>query len=349
MVAAIYVSSVVMPAISPSTSQKGIVQYVSAANDWYLGKGVKAGTYFTYKIQDHDTKQSQPFVITIYFKQFDSTKKYWIAPVYVTEPDGKVLQGTFHLSDLDLSALGTSQIPADMRPYRSAYVNTLDWLASFVPKPGQSLSAPYWGKLAAIGGSPIAPSGSAKVTVPAGTFDTTAVSWHYGADNSSYVAPDLPYPIKAQAFAAVTTGNPPVQFSFELQATGQGSPPAPKSQIEAAPKPPLTLQTARGTYYIQLFWEPASIVHGKATKFGVLFMDSSKNVVNQVTYGFDLTTSDGKPIKTIKDQKAPDGTGIQIANIPKAGPFVAKINVNAVAGNPMGEFIESAAFNLAAT
>lgn len=92
--------------------------------------------------------------MTIYLKQFDSSKKYWIAPVYVVEPNGNVLNVTFHLSDLDLSAPGTSQIPVEMKPYRSAYVNTLDWLASFVPKPGLSLTAPYWGKLAAIGGSP---------------------------------------------------------------------------------------------------------------------------------------------------------------------------------------------------
>jgi hypothetical protein len=31
----------------------------------------------------------------------------------------------------------------------------------------------FWEKIAAIGGSPISPSGSAEVTVPAGAFDTT--------------------------------------------------------------------------------------------------------------------------------------------------------------------------------
>lgn len=323
------------------------IQKAYADNNWYLGKGAKAGTYYTYKVQDHDTKEGQPFTMTIYFKQFDNNKGYWIAPVYVVEPNGNVVNGTFHLSDLDLSALGSSQIPVALRPYRSAYVNTLDWLASFVPKPGQSLSAPYWGRLAAIGGSPIAPSGAAKVTVPAGTFDTTAISWHYGADNNIYVNPNIPYPVKAQAFAAVTTGSPPIQFAFDLQSAGQGQPKIPKSQIEAA-KPPLTLQTGRGTYNIQLFWEPAIIVHGKPTKFGVLFMDSSKNIVNQVSYTFAVTTPEGKTINQAADQKAPDGTGIQIITIPQAGPFIVKISIDAVAGNPSGEFIESATFNLAA-
>lgn len=70
---------------------------------------------------------------------------------------GKVINGTLHLSELDLTALGKSQIPSEMKPYRSAYTSSLEWLAAFVPKPGQSLSAPYWGKIASIGGSPIAP------------------------------------------------------------------------------------------------------------------------------------------------------------------------------------------------
>ena len=336
----------VAPILLLSESTIGI-QKAYADNNWYLGKGAKANTYYTYKIQDHDTKESQPFIMTIYLKQFDNSKGYWIAPVYVTEPNGNVINGTFHLSDLDLTALGSSQISTALRPYKSAYVNTLGWLASFVPKPGQSLSAPSWGKLAAIGGSAIAPSGAAKVTVPAGTFDTTAISWHYGADNHIYVNPDMPYPIKAQAFAAVTTGAPPIQYAFELQSTGQGQPKQPKTLI-LEPKSPLTLQTGRGTYNIQLFWQPAIIVHGKVTQFGILFMDSSNNIQNQVSYTFSVTTPDGKIIKQAADQKAPDGTGKQSIIIPQAGPFLVKVSIDAVAGNPSGEFIESATFNLGA-
>ena len=95
------------------------LQKAYADNNWYLGKGVKANTYYTYKVQDHDTKESQPFLMTIYFKQFDNSKGYWIAPVYVTEPNGNVINGTFHLSDLDLTALGSSQIPTALKPYKA--------------------------------------------------------------------------------------------------------------------------------------------------------------------------------------------------------------------------------------
>ena len=199
---AILLSSVLLSACLTGIALNyiGSIKNAYAQNNWYVGKGVQANTYYTYKIQDHDTKQGQPFIMTIYFKQFNSTGSYWIAPTIVVYK-GEVYNGTMHLSDLDLTPLGSSKIPAEMRDYVSGYKDSLAWLSAFVPKPGLSLTAPYWGKIAAIGGSAVAPGGGAKVTVPAGTFDTTVVTWHYGVDNNLYVNPNMPYPVKAQTFA----------------------------------------------------------------------------------------------------------------------------------------------------
>ena len=146
------------------------------SENWYVGKGVKPDTYYTYEVKNTDTNQGQPFTMTIYFKEFNETGKYWVAPTFVVD-QGKVINGTLYLSDLDLTALGTSPIPKEMDQYRSAYATTLTWLTAFVPKPGQSLSSPSWGKIASIGGSEIRPSGGAKVTTPAGSFDTTVVTY----------------------------------------------------------------------------------------------------------------------------------------------------------------------------
>ena len=86
--------------------------------------------------------------MTLYFKQYNSTGQYWIVPTYVVT-HGEVFKGILHLSDLDMSVLGTSQIPDNMSKYASAYSTTLHWLASFVTKatPG-SLTGAYWGKIA---------------------------------------------------------------------------------------------------------------------------------------------------------------------------------------------------------
>jgi hypothetical protein len=317
-----------------------------ADDNWYVGKGAKPNMYVTYKIQSHDTNQGQPFTMTIYFKEFNDTGHYWVAPVYVND-EGKIINGTFNLSDLDLTALGTSQIPPTMSQYRSAYTSSLEWLSAFVPKPGQSLSSPTWGKIASIGGSPIGPGGQEKITVPAGIFDTKVISWHKGVDNKIWLNKDMPYPIKAQTFADTTTTNPPLQYAFELLATGQGQPPVPKSVLEI-PKPPLTLQTARGTYYIKLFWQPDPIKVGNETDFGLLFLDNSQTLVDkQVSYSFKVTDINGTVIRDVHNQQALGGTGTQKGlKFEKSGPIDVTVRVEGVQGENMGDFVESADFNL---
>jgi hypothetical protein len=316
-------------------------------NNWYVGKGAKPNTYYTYEIQNFDTNEGRPFLMTIYLKNYDSANQYWVAPVYVVD-QGKVFNGTLHLSGLDMSALGSSEIPPEMNKYRAAYSNSLQWLAAYVPKPGQSLSAPNWGKIAAIGGSAISPGGSAKVTTPAGTFDTTDVSWRYGPTNHIYVNPNLPYPVKAKTFAAVTTGNPPVQYAFELQSSGAGEPAPPKS-VQELPKSPLTQQTGRATYSIQLLWEPDPIVAGKETTIGLIFSNSFGATITQVTYDLSITSENGTKVTEMKDQRADEGTAMQKVIFPFPGPNDAKVTITSVEGVPTGEFVESATFTVVAT
>lgn len=330
--------------VLPYSISGGIAANAQQNDMWYLGKGARENTYYTYKIQDHDTNQGQPFTMTVFFKDFNETGKYWIAPVFVVDK-GKVLNGTFHLSDLDLTALGSSVIPKEMSPYRSAYANTLQWLESFVPRPGQSLSAVNWGKIGSIGGSPVNPGGAAKVTVPAGTYDTTVITYHKGVDNRIWVNSDLPYPVKAETYADVTTGNPPIQYVYDLQATGQGQPPAPESQIEI-PKPPLEIQTARGTYILQLLWDPEVIVAGQPVEFGILFGDAAGGIVDRVRYGFKVTEPDGTVLEDLKNQRADDGTGIQEYTFESDGPKDVEVTVDVVGGTPMGEFVESSKFGI---
>lgn len=77
-------------------------------------------------------------------------------------------------------------------------------------------------------------------------------------------------------------------------------------------------------------------------------MDNSQNIVNQVSYGFNITSSNGSVIADLQNQKAPDGTGIQTIEFPSAGPYTIEVKVEAVAGSPMGIFIESARFGVTA-
>jgi hypothetical protein len=81
-------------------------------DNWYVGEGVTKDMYVKYTISHFDTNNGREFTMTIYFKDQDN-KGNWIAPVFV-EDQGKVLNGTFILSPLDLTALGTSKIPPTM-------------------------------------------------------------------------------------------------------------------------------------------------------------------------------------------------------------------------------------------
>lgn len=328
--------------ISQSTSNNAVAQ----GNDlWYVGDGVKKGMYVTYRVQDQDTNGGRPFDMTIYFKDFNDTGKYWIAPTFVVD-EGRVINGTLHLSDLDLTALGSSQIPPEMSKYRSAYSNSLKWLSSFVSKPGQSLSAQYWGRIASIGGSPIAPSGKTTITTPAGTFNTTTILWHKGVDSTIWIQDGFPFPIKAQTFADVTTGNPPTQFAFELLGTGQGQPKQPESK-EEIPVPPLEQRTERGTYIIRLIWEPVNITTGNNTKFGIIFMDDKNNIISQVGYNFAVVDSKTQQLIYGKDnQLAADGTAIQNVIFQKPGPATVKVLITSAGSGAPSNFVETGQFDI---
>jgi hypothetical protein len=233
-----------------------------------------------------------------------------------------------------------------MNKYRSAYTNSLKWLSSFVAKPGQSLTAPYWGKIAAIGGSPIAPGGKATVTPPAGTFNTTVITWHKGVDNNIWIKDNLPFPVKAQTFADITTGNPPIQFAFDLQTIGQGQPKQPVSK-ETIPVPPLQQRTERGTYIIKLIWEPVTIKTGNNTKFGIIFMDDKQNIVTDVGYNFAVVDSKTQQLIYGKDEQlAPDGTAVQNVVFQKPGPATVKVLITTAGSGVPSAFVESGNFDI---
>ena len=139
----IFIISVLVSTALLATTGLKFSNAFAVDDNWYVGEGVTKDMYVKYRMSQFDTNNGREFTMTIYFKDQDD-KGNWIAPVFV-EDQGKVLNGTFILSPLDLTALGTSKIPPEMTKYRSAYAGSLQWLAAFVPKPGQSLSSAIMG------------------------------------------------------------------------------------------------------------------------------------------------------------------------------------------------------------
>lgn len=318
---------------------------VQAQNDWYVGKGVEKDMYVKYSIQYFDTNNGRPFDMTIYFKDQDE-KGNWIAPVFV-EDQGKVINGTFILSSLDLTALGTSDIPPEMRKYRSAYANSLQWLAAYVPKPGQSLNAASWGKIGSIGGSEIKPVGQTQLNIPAFSqpIDTTRIEYYKSVSSNNYIKSDFPYPVMAKTYVDITTGNPPIQFQFILTETGKGQPTLPEAQ-EFQVTPPLMERTERGAYYVQLDWTPVPIVSGTETTFTIDFLDKDQFPTQTVSYNMKIMDSNDTAILDLKNQFTGSGTANQKVTFENPGRVGMEIEINSVKGVDMGAFVEKADFGL---
>jgi hypothetical protein len=235
-----------------------------------------------------------------------------------------------------------------MEKYRGAYASTLDWLSAYVPKPGQSLSSASWGKIGSIGGSEIKPSGTAKVATEAGTFDTYVIRYYKGINNNIYVSQGLPWPVKAETYADVTTGTPPIQYAFELKAMGTGQPSIPETQIEI-PQPPLTITTPRGTFNIQLLWDPVEIKAGQNTTFGIILLDDKDNLVQRATYDVKITDENDEVLNNLENQRATEGTGQFTYVFETPGVKHIQVTVTTVESASLDMFVESSTFDLVVT
>jgi hypothetical protein len=326
----------------------------SAADDlWYPGEGVKQDTYVKYRIQEHDTNDNRPFEMTIYFKeQVDGD---WVAPTFVVD-QGQVIKGDLKLADNMQALSGGGGTPPEMSAYIGAYEGSLHWLDAFTTKSEPlSLTAGSWGKTGSIGGSEIKPSGTQKVSFEgaqdlcqADSCDSTLIMWHKSVDSKIWVVNEFPFPVKALAYADVTTGQAPIQFAFELLETGTGQPEAPAGG-DQIPTPPLGPKaTPRGTYQAQIDWQPAEIQPGTPVSFGVTMMDSTSFPLERVNYDFTIKDSSGAVVKEFKNQNAELGIGTHEVTFDKAGSMTVTVTFNSIDGVPAGggTFIEAVSFNI---
>lgn len=315
------------------------------SDTWYVGEGAKQDTYVKYRIQEFDTNNDDPFEMTIYFQEQDQDGN-WVAPAFV-EYKGHVYSGTMKLGD-NLAALGGgANIPAEMKPFVGAYGRSLQWLEAFTAKSKPlSLSARSWGKIAAICGEEIKPLGKEQVAVLAGTYEATVVGWHKGnRDNKIWVVDNFPYPVKAETYVEVGSGVPPVQYAYQLIAAGTGKPEMPTEQVEIL-KPPLNQETPRGTYKVQLDWEPTTIEPGKEVEFAFTFFDSTGFPLQRVSYNFVVTDGDGKTVVDLKNKFTDSGTDFQKVTFDKGGSKTVSVTINSVSGQDTGQFTETADFNI---
>ena len=317
--------------------------------DWYPGEGVRQDMYVKYRIEDYDTNERQPFVMTLYFQQQDQDGN-WIVPAYV-ETNGRVLQGTLKLSDTMSPLLG-GEVPQEMRDFVAGYQSSLTWLDAFTTVSAPlSLTAGSWGKIASIGGSEVRPAGTQQVTFAgaqsvcgATACDATRVTWHKGVDSNVWVVNEFPFPVKAETYADVTTPPAPIQYKFELLETGSGQPAAPTGTGQAS-GPPLERTTTDGSRVI-LTWDPVDIQPNSTVNFGLEFRDARNSSINNVAYDFMIKDANGQIIQEFSNQQALTGTATHQATFNSTGPKTITVQINSIRSQTSGQLIQTTDFNL---
>ena len=189
---------------------------------WYAGEGLKKGDFFSYSTCYVDYKECANFEINFWIKgdKVVGSETKWLAEVVVYDGN-KVIVGEMELGKIAPEPTGGTP---DLGVYRGAFKSSIAWLSAFATSDGSSggkgpkaFDAASWGKIGNIGGQQVVPLEIATITVPAGTWETVAMSWKTGgAVSKVWIADDFPFPIKAKTYTHVAEGIPPPEYDFEL-------------------------------------------------------------------------------------------------------------------------------------
>ena len=75
-------------------------------------------------------------------------------------------------------------------------------------------------------------------------------------------------------------------------------------------------------------------------------MDNRQIIQDRVTYAFTATFPNNTILSEVTNQRALDGTSTQTVTFPNPGRYTVEANVESVAGQPLGIFVESSRFNI---
>ena len=195
---------------------------VNVDGSWYLGEGLKKGDYFEYKMCELDLNDCAPITMKLWIKgdKTMGTETLWDTDVVIID-GSKIIKGNIALGKVSPEPI--VQKNNDLFHYARAFKSSVAWLSAFATgDEGDFIHGPKefrdnaWGKIGAIGGSQLIPKRAETVNTFAGSFDSIVVGWYSGNNNEIWVVDDFPFPVKARAYAWVTTGIAPVMFEFEL-------------------------------------------------------------------------------------------------------------------------------------
>jgi hypothetical protein len=187
---------------------------------WYIGEGLQENMQFKYAIQTSDLKGIGDYNMTILFDDMksDNWLTYFevLANGSVTDAADIVLHGS------NLSPLLNQSMTAAMQSHMKIYMNSVQLIGELAPKTEpRNLLASSWGGLACEGCPRIQPHDQENITVKAGTFNATLIT--YGERLRVWVVDGFPYPVKG---VNKEFGSPSERttYSFELLEVTYGVP-----------------------------------------------------------------------------------------------------------------------------
>lgn len=326
------------------------------SNTWYAGKGAKEGLLLKYSIVGLVTNNNN-VQFTLWFRDLDSNGNWNV--YMILEGQGIVVDGWAKLSSKDLTPQSADdKLQTNIDLFKSSAIdifkNSLAWIRTFAnsESPRSLNVGSVWGRIGAIGAGSMGVSGKERIEAPPGqTWDTSVVSWLYGAMSSLWIAENAPLPIKALVYASTTQQPIPIQFQFELidYKITSTKPEPPKPQV-VLPEPPLEAKTPTQQYTIRLYWDPKVIEPGKTIKIAPAILDTATlQPIPNVKYNLTIRDEEGKIIFN-EQVVAENGLHTHEVVFPKNGNYKVTVTLAQVTalGGVTGEIgiVEKADFNL---
>jgi hypothetical protein len=215
--------SLILSGLSQSASAQLQAGGVNKEGSWYVGEGLKKGDFFSYNVCHTYYKDCTPFQIDFWVEGDEQvgSETQWHLQVLVKE-SGKTIRGTINLGKIAAEPIGSTK---NLIPHAAAFKSSFSWLSAYATgdindatgKGPKKFSMPSWGKIGNIGGEQIIPASEEKIAVPDGVFDTVRITWKTGGKvNNVWIVDNLPFPVKADTYAHVSSGVPPQEYRFEL-------------------------------------------------------------------------------------------------------------------------------------
>jgi len=191
------------------------------ATTWYPGEGLKQGDYYRYSLGDVNWHNGALVEMDFWVKNQTSNGLNLEMVVH----DGSIIQKG--IVTIGLVTPDPVSYDPNLADYANLYKLTLGWLDAFSTQAAPiDILSPVWGRAGLFGEATIGSVGMQTVTVPAGTFHASAITFRdSGIDSYIWADQTLPYPIKAKVYAIKTSGAPTIGFQFNMLENGSSQQP----------------------------------------------------------------------------------------------------------------------------